>query len=60
MKITRDKLGENQHMSIGMSKKMYKEMVKEMNIIASREEAFQKQCASEICNHSFIFYVHRI
>jgi hypothetical protein len=41
-------------MSVGMSKKVYKEMVKEMNIIASQEEASQQQRASEVCNHSFI------
>jgi hypothetical protein len=29
-------------------------MVKEMNAIASQEEPFQQQHASEVCNHSFI------
>jgi hypothetical protein len=35
VKISRDKQGENQYMLVGMSKKVYREMVKEMNIIAS-------------------------
>ena len=38
-------------MPVGMSKKTYKEMVKEMNIIASRKESSQKQSASHECNH---------
>jgi hypothetical protein len=37
-----------------MSKRVYKEMVKEMNIIASHEDAFQQQRASKVCDHSFI------
>jgi hypothetical protein len=35
MEIPRDEWGDNQYMLVGMSKKMYKEMVKEINIIAS-------------------------
>ena len=39
------------NMSVGMSKKVCKEMVKEMDIIASHEEPSQ-QCASNVrCNH---------
>jgi hypothetical protein len=38
-------------MSVGMPKKVYKEMIKEMNIIVSWEEASQQQCALEICDH---------
>jgi hypothetical protein len=42
-------------MLVAMSKKVYNEMVKEMNIIASQEETSQQlQCESEVCNHSFI------
>ena len=41
-------------MSVGISKRVYKEMVKEMNIIASQEDASQQQRASEVCDHSFI------
>jgi hypothetical protein len=36
---------------VGMSKKVYKEMVKEIRIIESQEELSQQQCASNICNH---------
>jgi len=39
MKIPSDICGDNQYMPVGMSKKVYKEMVKEMNIIASHEDA---------------------
>jgi ATP-dependent Zn protease len=35
MNIARDKRGENQYLVVAMSKKVYKEMVKYMNIIAS-------------------------
>jgi hypothetical protein len=54
MKIPSDGLGEIQYMWVGMSKKVYKEMVKEMNIISSQEDASQQQCSSEVCYHSFI------
>ena len=51
MKIPKEKWGDPQSVSVGMSKKVYKEMEKEMNIIASREEGYQQQRASEVCNH---------
>ena len=35
MKIPKDEQDDIQNMSVGMSKKVYKEMVKEMDIIAS-------------------------
>ena len=39
-------------MPVGMSKNVYKEMVKEMDKIASQEEPSQQQRASNlICNH---------
>jgi hypothetical protein len=41
-------------MLVGMSKRVYKEIIKEMNIIASREDVSKQQRASEICDHSFI------
>jgi len=41
MKISSNKLGESQYMLVGMSKKVYMDMVKEMNIIAPQEEASQ-------------------
>jgi hypothetical protein len=44
-------------MSIGMSTKVWKNIVKEINIIVSQEEPSQLQCASEACNHLFIIYV---
>ena len=54
MKIPKEKWGDQQNMSVGMSKKVYKEIVKEMNIISSREEPYQQEHASEVCNHWFI------
>ena len=48
---SKGKMGDLQSMLIGMSKKVYKEMLKEMNIIASRDEPSQQQHASEVCNH---------
>jgi len=38
-------------MSVGMSNKVYKEMEKEMNIIALKEEPTQQKHALEVCNH---------
>jgi len=54
MQVPRNKRGENQYMLVGVSKKMYKEMVKEMNIIVSHEDASQQQRAPKVCDHSFI------
>ena len=52
MKISKDERPDIRNMPVGMSKKMYMEMVKEMDIIASHEEPSQKQRASNvICNH---------
>ena len=45
MKILKEKWGDPQSMSVGMSKKVYKEMVKEMDIIALWEEPSQQQRA---------------
>ena len=52
--IPKDKRGDQKYMPVGMSKKVYKEMVKEMDKIASRKESSQQQCASQVCNHWFI------
>ena len=41
MKIWKDKQDDIKNMPVGMSKKVYKEMVKEMEIIASHEESSQ-------------------
>jgi hypothetical protein len=54
IKLPKEKWGDPQSMPLGMSKNVYKEMVKEMKINASREDPFQQQCASEICHHRFI------
>ena len=52
MKISKDEWDDIINMPIGMSKNVYKEIVKEMNKIASREEPSQPQCASNvICKH---------
>ena len=52
MKISKDERADFINMSIGMSKKVYRDMVKEMDIIASHEESYQQQHASNvICNH---------
>ena len=51
MKLPKEKWGEPQNMSLGMSKKVYKEMVNEMKINASREDPSQQQRASEVCHH---------
>ena len=46
-----EKQGDQKYMLVGMLKKVYKEMVKEMNIIASKKDSYQEQCASQVCNH---------
>ena len=52
MKISKDERANIINMSVGMSKMVYKEMVKEMDKIASQEEPSQQQLASNvICNH---------
>ena len=52
MKISKDERADIINMLVGMSKKVYKEMVKEMDKIASQEEPSQQKRASNlICNH---------
>jgi len=52
MKISKDERPDIRNILVRMSKKVYKEMVKEMEKIASQEEPSQQQCASNvICNH---------
>ena len=52
MKISKDERTNIKNIPVGMSKKVYKEMVKEMDKIASQEEPSQQQRASNvICNH---------
>ena len=52
MKISKDERADIRNMPVGMSKKVYKEMVKEMDKICIAEEPYQQQHASNvICNH---------
>ena len=52
MKIWKDEQDDIKNMVVGMSKKVYNEIVKEMDIIASHEEPSQQQCDSNvICKH---------
>ena len=52
MKISKDEWADIINMPVGISKKVYKDMVKEMDIIASHEDPSQQQHASNvICNH---------
>ena len=52
MKISKDEWADIRNMPVGMSKNVYKEMVKEMEKIASLEETYQQKRASNlICNH---------
>ena len=52
MKISKDESIDMRNIPVVMSKKVYKEMVKEMDKIASQEEPSQQQRASNIiCNH---------
>ena len=52
MKVSKDERANIRNMLVGMSKKVYKEMVKEMDKIASLEEPSQQQLDSNvICNH---------
>ena len=52
MKISKDERADIINMPVGMSKKVYREMVKEMDIIASHKEPSQQQHVSNvICNH---------
>jgi hypothetical protein len=45
MKIPKDQRADIRNMLVGMSKKVYKDMVKEIDIIASQEEPYQQQRA---------------
>ena len=52
MKISKYEWADIRNMPVGMSKRVYKEMVKEMDKIASQDEPSQQQRASNvICNH---------
>ena len=52
MNISKNERVDIRIMPIEMSKKVYKEMVKEMDKIASQEEPSQQKCASNVmCNY---------
>ena len=52
MKISKYERADIRNMPVGMSKKVYKEMVKEMDKISSQEEPSQQKRASNmIHNH---------
>ena len=52
MKVSKDERVDLRNMPVGMSEKVYKEMVKEIDKIASQEEPSQQQRASNvICSH---------
>ena len=51
MKISKDERADIRNIPAGMSKKVCNKMVKEMDIIASREEPSQQQRASNVFNH---------
>ena len=56
MKISKDEWDDMRNMLVGMSKKVYKEMVKEMEKIASQEEPSEQQCASNVIFNHWIFW----
>ena len=51
MHIPKDERGDMKNVLVGMSKKVYREMVKEIDIIASQEEPSQQQRSSNVCYH---------
>ena len=55
MKISKDEWTDIRNMPVGMSKKVYKEMVKEMDKIASQDEPSQQQRASNVIRNHWIF-----
>ena len=55
MKIWKDEQDNIKNMPVEMSKKIYKEMVREMDMIASHEEPYQQKCASNVICNSWIF-----
>ena len=61
MKISKDEQVDIINMPAGMSKNVYKGMVKEMDKNASQEEPSQQQRASNvICNHWFFWSLGKI
>ena len=56
MKISKDERVDIKNMPVGMSKKVYKEMVKEMDIIALHAEPYQEHRASNVTCISLNFF----
>ena len=54
MEIPHDERGDMRNVSVGVCKKVYKESVKEIDIIASQEDPSQQQHASNVWNHYFL------
>ena len=50
MKISKDERADIRNMIVGMSKRVYKDMVREMDIIALHEEPSQR-ASNVICNN---------
>ena len=48
MKMSKDERGDMQNVPVGVSKKVYKDMVKEIDIITLQEEPCQQQHASNV------------
>ena len=48
MEIVRDEQGDMPNVLVGVSKKVYKEMFKKIDIIALQEDPSQQQCASNV------------
>ena len=55
LKIPKDEWGDIQNIAVGMSKNVYKEIVKDIYIIASHEEPYQQQRASNVWNLWFLW-----
>ena len=55
MKISKDEWADIKNMPVGMSKKVYKEMAKEMDKTASQEDPSQQQRASNVICNDWIF-----
>ena len=50
MKIPKGEQGDMRNVPVGVSKNVYKDMVKEIDIIASQEEPSQQQRATNVEN----------
>ena len=55
MKISKDERADIRNMPVGMSKEVYKDMVKEMDKTTSQEEPSQQKRASNVICNQLIF-----